>query len=588
MLTGALADDQNSSLINADKSVYINLLKTIKDSKVSNDEIALQKVLLEKLINASPAPITATAPSTPENLEDYRALFNQYIDDILKKKGFTQKIHSITMKIKTLEKEMKSLDANAPSMRTLELQRALYTKSLQDFKEQDNALANEMQSIEQLLSASLKNMVFDEENLTKRTSQNQEEVSKLRATLDNFMVKKERFELLGDTRDRGVSTAAIALKEEAYRKALRATISSLFLEFSNALKSKNKKAFALEKSLLDEVALLDNATTINDPLAALLHDMEKTYLGTISTITGSTTQEFKNLLAAIWRMLSEPIFTLNGTPITSFKLIIAAFIFVLSIVGGGFYKAAIKRMAHKRRSINLATRTILANIGYYIIVITAFFIALHILGIDLSSIALVAGALSVGIGFGLQNVVSNLVAGIILMFERSIKIGDFVELSDTLRGHVSDIRMRSTTLNTNGNIDVIVPNRNFIENNVINWTMHDKLKRFDIPFGVAYGTKPEYVIEVITQAVEKCAYEDVINTPEKYTNVLMTSMGSSSVDFVLQVWIHGEEILAPRKTASRFLILIYNTLNEHGIEIPFPQQDLHIKSIDINAYKLIT
>jgi len=202
------------------------------------------------------------------------------------------------------------------------------------------------------------------------------------------------------------------------------------------------------------------------------------------------------------------------------------------------------------------------------------------MGIDLSSIALVAGALSVGIGFGLQNIVSNLVSGIILMFERSIKIGDFVELSSTLRGHVFDIRMRSTTLNTNGNIDVIVPNRNFIENNVINWTMHDKLKRFDIPFSVAYGTKPEHVIDVLIKAVQKQNYKDVINTKDRYTNVLMIAMGSSSVDFILQVWIHGEEILAPTKTMSRFLILIYNTLNEQGIEIPFPQQDLHIKSID--------
>ncbi|AOO64985.1 mechanosensitive ion channel family protein [Sulfurospirillum halorespirans] len=574
------ADDQNSSLVNADKTVYINLLKTLKSSPITNDEIALQKVLLDKLINTQPATITKAPLNAPENIDEYSNLFNRYNDNALRKVSLDKKINSIALKIKTLEKEIKSLDANSTSIRTLQLQNALYTKSLQEFKDQSDALAQEMLSIEKMLTESLKNIPFDPENQVKKTATNREEALKLRTTVDNFLVKKERFELLGDNLDRGVSAATITAKEEAYTKALRATITSLFLEFSNALKSKNEKAFALEKSILDEGALLDKTDGINESMASLLHAMEKKYFGTLDTLAGSTTQEFKNILKSTWGILTEPIFTTNGTPITALKLILAFFIFIIGGFGGGFYKTSIKRIANNSKSINLATRTILANIGYYVILLTAFFIALNVLGIDLSSIALVAGALSVGIGFGLQNIVSNLVSGIILMFERSIKIGDFVELSGTVHGHVTDIRMRSTTLNTNGNIDVIVPNRNFIENNVINWTMHDKIKRFDIPFGVAYGNKPEHVIAVIKEAVVNSGYADIIEAHDKFTNVIMSGMGSSSVDFILQVWIHGEEILAPSKTMSRFLIIIYNTLNAHGIEIPFPQQDVHIKSID--------
>jgi len=574
------ADDQNSSLVNADKTVYINLLKTLKSSPITNDEIALQKVLLDKLINTQPSTITKAPLNAPENIDEYSSLFNRYNDDSLKKVSLDKKINSIALKIKTLEKEIKSLDANSTSIRTLQLQNALYTKSLQEFKDQSDALAQEMLSIEKMLTESLKNIPFDPENQAKKTASNREDALKLRTTIDNFLVKKERFELLGDNHDKGVSVATITSKEDAYTKALRETISSLFLEFSNALKSKNEKAFALEKSILDEGALLDKTDGINESMASLLHAMEKKYFGTLDTLAGSTTQEFKNILKSTWGILTEPIFTTNGTPITALKLILAFFIFIIGGFGGGFYKTSIKRIANNSKSINLATRTILANIGYYVILLTAFFIALNVLGIDLSSIALVAGALSVGIGFGLQNIVSNLVSGIILMFERSIKIGDFVELSGTVHGHVTDIRMRSTTLNTNGNIDVIVPNRNFIENNVINWTMHDKIKRFDIPFGVAYGNKPEHVIAVIKEAVVNSGYADIIEAHDKFTNVIMSGMESSSVDFILQVWIHGEEILAPSKTMSRFLIIIYNTLNAHGIEIPFPQQDVHIKSID--------
>ena len=576
----ALADDQNTSLINADKTVYINLLKTIKESKVSNDEIALQKVLLDKLINTIPTTVTNSTLSVPTNVDEYNTLFNRYIDDTLKKDSLTKKIQSIDTKIKSLAKEIKSLESNNSTERTLELQSALYTKSFLDFKDQNEMMANEMLSIDKMLNESLKNIIFDSENLSKKTVMAQDEALKLRTTIDNFLVKKERFELLGDTHDKGISTAAINTKEDAYNKAVRATITALFSEFSDALKSKNKKVFVLEKNILDAISSLENANVIQESIATLLHNMEKNYFGTIDTIKGSTIQEFKNILKMSWNIMSEPIFTVNGSSITTLKLIIAFTVFTIGIFGGGFYKTSIKKIANNSKSINLATRTILANMGYYVILLVAFFIALNILGIDLSSIALVAGALSVGIGFGLQNIVSNLVSGIILMFERSIKIGDFIELSGTVRGRVSDIRMRSTTLNANGNIDVIVPNRNFIEGNVINWTMHDKIKRFDIPFGVAYGTKPEHVIAVIIEAVVNSGYTDIIEAHDKYTNVIMTGMGGSSVDFMLQVWIHGEEILAPSKTISRFLIIIYNTLYAHGIEIPFPQHDLHIKSID--------
>jgi len=203
-----------------------------------------------------------------------------------------------------------------------------------------------------------------------------------------------------------------------------------------------------------------------------------------------------------------------------------------------------------------------------------------VLGINLSSIGLVAGALSVGIGFGLQNIVSNFISGIILMFERSIKIGDYIELSEELKGHVTGINMRSTTINTNSNIDVIVPNQNFIQNNVINWTMNDETRRFQIPFGVAYGTKPQMVVDVIRDAVKNSGFTDVVDTPKRHTRVIMAGMGSSSVDFELFVWIKGSETLYPKRTTSRFLVLLYNALYANNIEIPFPQQDLHIKSID--------
>ncbi len=291
----------------------------------------------------------------------------------------------------------------------------------------------------------------------------------------------------------------------------------------------------------------------------------------------STEYDFYHLLHIIIKTLTEPMFSINNTQISLAKLFIALAVFIFAFILGGFYKVQINKRVSKKANISSSTQTILANMGYYLIIVIAFFIMLNILGINLSSLALVAGALSVGIGFGLQNIVSNFVSGLILMFERSVKVGDFVELSDSLRGRVLDIRMRSTIISTNANINVIVPNQNFIENNVINWTMHDMIKRFEIPFGVAYGTKPQVVVDIIMRAVENSGFTDLYKDNEKTTRVVMTKMNNSSVDFELFVWIKGDNILRPKRTISRFLILIYDTLYENGIEIPFPQMDLHMK-----------
>ena len=298
---------------------------------------------------------------------------------------------------------------------------------------------------------------------------------------------------------------------------------------------------------------------------------------TIDKAGVSTEHDFSHLLHVITTTLTEPMFTINNTEISLVKLFIALAIFVLAFILGGFYKVQIHKRISRKSNISTSTQTILANLGYYSIIVIAFFITLNILGINLSSLALVAGALSVGIGFGLQNIVSNFVSGLILMFERSVKVGDFVELSDKLRGRILDIRMRSTIICTNANINVIVPNQNFIQNNVVNWTMNDMIKRFEIPFSVAYGTKPQIVIDTIMEAITKSGFTDLYKDNEKISRVLMTKMNNSSVDFELFVWVAGDEILKPTKTISRFLILIYDTLYEHNIEIPFPQLDLHIK-----------
>ena len=217
--------------------------------------------------------------------------------------------------------------------------------------------------------------------------------------------------------------------------------------------------------------------------------------------------------------------------------------------------------------------------GYYFILVVTFLIALKSVGLNLSSLALIAGALSVGIGFGLQNVVSNFVSGIIMMFEKSIKVGDYIQIDENTRGEVIDISMRSTIIRTNDNINLIIPNQAFIQNNVINWTLGDDIVRFRIPFGVEYGSDISKVEKVILNAL-KNSNLPYIKKDKNYDvepRVIFIEMGDSSLNFELFVWVEGEYAKRPMRTRSAFLKMIYNALNEANIGIPFPQQDLHIK-----------
>ena len=228
--------------------------------------------------------------------------------------------------------------------------------------------------------------------------------------------------------------------------------------------------------------------------------------------------------------------------------------------------------------------------GYYTILTLSFLMALKVVGLDLSSLAIIAGALSVGIGFGLQNIVSNFVSGIILMFERSIKVGDYIQIDENTRGEIIDISMRSTIIRTNDNINLIIPNQAFIQNNVINWTLGDDIVRFRVPFGVAYGSDIDEVERVVLEALKNSNLPFIKdNKYDVEPRVVFIEMGDSSLNFELFVWVRGEYAKRPRRTRSEFLKMIYNALNKAGIEIPFPQQDLHIKDcvpFEINIKKV--
>lgn len=271
------------------------------------------------------------------------------------------------------------------------------------------------------------------------------------------------------------------------------------------------------------------------------------------------------------------LFSVGGTTITLGGLLAAI---VVQVVGW-WLSRRLSRLVHKtlapRFSIHPSTAFALGAVVYYIGVALTFGFTLTALGFDLSNLALIAGALSVGIGLGLQNIANNFVSGLILLFDRSIKVGDYIELANGLRGTISQIRVRSTIIMTNDSVEVIVPNSQFLSDQVINWTLTSDIRRLHVPFGVAYGSDVDKVVEVALAAARKLPFV-ILDDPERPPKVWFTAMAESSLDFTLLIWVRADATLHPRSTLSECTFAMHRALVAAGIEIPFPQRDVHIKT----------
>ena len=204
-------------------------------------------------------------------------------------------------------------------------------------------------------------------------------------------------------------------------------------------------------------------------------------------------------------------------------------------------------------------------------------IALASIGLDFSNLAIVAGALSVGIGFGLQSIVNNFVSGIIILFEHQLRVGDYIELDNGLTGTVKSINVRSTLINTNDNIDIVVPNSEIISTKLTNWTLGEHFLRVRIPFGVAYGTDKELVRKAAIEACDEVSFT-LTNMPGREPDVWLVEYGDNSLNFLLLVWVNRQGARRPTRTRAAYLWAMETKFREYGIEIPFPQRDLHIRS----------
>ena len=272
------------------------------------------------------------------------------------------------------------------------------------------------------------------------------------------------------------------------------------------------------------------------------------------------------------KILNQNLFTLGESKLTVGLILTLTISFTLLFIGSEWLRKILVKKILQKRQIDVGTRESIGTIVKYLIILAGIFSILQTNGIDLSAFGVLAGAIGVGIGFGLQNITNNFISGMIILLEQPIKVGDRIEVGD-VTGDVIRISGRSTTILTNDNISIIVPNSQFIDNQVINWSHNEHRVRFNFPVGVAYKEDPQRVKKILLEVAS--ANEGVLKFPE--SDVLFDSYGDNSLNFNLRVW-STEYVNKPRVLKSQLYYEIFKRFSEEKIEIPFPQRDLHLKS----------
>ena len=277
--------------------------------------------------------------------------------------------------------------------------------------------------------------------------------------------------------------------------------------------------------------------------------------------------------------LDRSLFSMGSSTVTVGGLL-SAVVFVVALWWiASLMERFVQRLVAKRAANEpwkYASLLMLSRLLRYVVWVVGTMIGLNYLGIDLTSIALLGSALAVGLGFGLQHVVSNFVSGVIILMERSLKVGDFVELESGVRGQVSEIALRYPRITSNDALDVVVPNSEFINGRVVNWTLGDAYRRMHIPFGVAYGTPKELVREAGIAAAKRIP--GVMETDKKKSAVWLVAYGDNSMNYELVVWADRVLTTRPGSAHADLMWALDDELHQRGIEIPFPQRDLHIRS----------
>ena len=274
----------------------------------------------------------------------------------------------------------------------------------------------------------------------------------------------------------------------------------------------------------------------------------------------------------IFGVFTKPLFQVGQTPVSLATMVEFIVVITTVVLLSRLIRRLLRTRVLARTKLDVGQQYAIARIASYVVLVIGLLISVETFGVKLSSLAVIAGALGVGIGFGLQNIVSNFVSGLVILAERPIQIGDRVDLGNNTVGKVMRIGARATHVLTNDNIMVIVPNSEFISGRVVNWTHIDPRVRFHVDLGVSYDTDPHLVEKLLLEIA--AASPNVLKDPAP--TVAFKAFGDSALHFELRVWA-ADMTHRPGALESQLNFAIWDKFKQHGIEIPFPQRDLHVK-----------
>lgn len=236
-----------------------------------------------------------------------------------------------------------------------------------------------------------------------------------------------------------------------------------------------------------------------------------------------------------------------------------------------------QQIIRNQEDLDVGTREVFAKLFQVTLFVVVFLMLLQIMGINLTALAVFGGAVGVGLGFGLQSIASNFISGIIILMDRSLSVGDYIEMEDGRSGTIRELKMRSTTLETFDGKDIMVPNEQFITTSFTNWTHKNHKQRYSLDFQVAYKTDLHQLFELVREVV--ASHPQVISGDdiplEERPDAEIKGFADSGIDILVEFWMEGIDD-GPNRVGADLLLMIWDVLQQHGIEIPFPQREIKV------------
>ncbi len=299
-------------------------------------------------------------------------------------------------------------------------------------------------------------------------------------------------------------------------------------------------------------------------------------VGTITIL--SITLRLLGIAEPLFVLLQIPLIIIGHLELSPYNLLVVLLIVAITMVSIPLFKAVLNAKLYPLLDIDVGVAYAVNTLINYALFVLAFILCLMALGVQFSAVMVVFASLGVGIGFGLQNIAENLISGFIILFGRAVKKGDYITVND-LYGRVEAVGARSVVVRTPDNYSMLIPSKEIVSGRIVNWTFHDDIVRIHIPIGVSYDSDPTEVKEILLEAATK--HPDILANPAP--DVWISEFGDNSIVFDLLVFFECR-VTNERTLKGKFNFILWEALQDADIEIPFPQRDLHLRSVTDDAF----